>query len=267
MRTACLATATLSLFAAGAGASSLYGISLDGDLYRLGTDGSYEMIGSTGLTGVGGLDWVNGALYAHTGTGGAAGALYSINPATAQAALIGDLGVSFQYEGAIAYRGDGFAYAIGGRDDGAGLFDVNLATGAATELGTLSLHDINGLAMRSDGALVGFSQLANGLFTIDPSTMQTELLLNVGQVFGQTAIGGMATSDGARAYVVTDTVTISGTPRGAWLYEVDLYSGEVSFLVDYGAELGITGIAVPAPGAAGVLLAALPLAARRRRRS
>ena len=64
----------------------------------------------------------------------------------------------------LAFAPNGTAYGTNG--DSAAipqLFTINLTTGAATVIGTLSGgdHDINGLAYRSDGMLIGLDRVTN----------------------------------------------------------------------------------------------------------
>ena len=100
----------------------------------------------------------------------------------------GPLGFTRVAEGGLAFDPNGTAYGTEiGNSVGPQLFTINLATGAASIVGTISLggHDINGLAYRSDGQLIGLDRVLNSLLVIDPATAAATQLA----IVPSTAIG------------------------------------------------------------------------------
>src|SRR5450755_3081180 len=110
-----------------------------GTLYNISSaDATLSPIGNTGIAGLGEIEFApNGTLYGFT-TGGSA-ALYRIDPTTAAATLVGSLGLGFVFEGGLAFSPSGTAYGTnGGTATNPQLFTLNLATGAASIVGTIS---------------------------------------------------------------------------------------------------------------------------------
>ncbi len=246
-----LMTAPLAL------ADNLFGYHYSGrDLYRVSeTDASITLIGNTGLT-IGGMElYTDGFLYGIT-TGSSA-ALYQIDPSNAAATEIGPLGIGFVFEGALAISPEGVGY--GTNNDSAGnprLFTIDIETGAATIVGTISdpPHDINGLAWRSDGMLVGLDGNQNVLLAIDPATAASSVIVDLEPSAGNA--GGMTVFDGM-GYFATGGSVVGGTNE---LYRFDLYTGEHTLVGGFPSDV-ITGVgmsalaAVPEPGS--LLLLAL----------
>lgn len=168
-----------------------------GDLYVLGTvDLSKRRIGGTGLIDGCALELApDGHLYAFDAS--AAARLYRIDPRTAAATPLFTIGQGYFFEGGLAFAPDGTAYAtnLGPLALSSGLvtFDVTGAT-APRLVGIMGTADINGLAFRSDGMLVGLDRVTNALVTIDPETAQlghlTTLTPVVGSVGGMSLVGG-----------------------------------------------------------------------------
>lgn len=100
------------------------------------------VVGSTGRSDFEGLVSVGNSLYALSTTGGRA--LYSINPATGAATLIGGGGYAGD-ERALAYLDGRGLLACGSV-----LSVVDPATGAATRIGATGFSDITGLAVVKD---------------------------------------------------------------------------------------------------------------------
>ena len=258
----------LLLFATNAHAGLLGVNRSDGNLYSISaSDASIAAIGSTGLTDAwGALEFSsNGTLYGIT-TGSTAG-LYTINPSTAAATLVGPLNLNFVFEGGLAFSPSGIAYAVNGDSNGnPQLFTVNLSTGSATVVGTMTTtpgatdggHDINGLAWRSDGKLVGLDDNTNSLLVIDPTTAQiTSTLVSLPTVG---ALGGMTVLDGTGYFSLN-----SGD-----LYSFDLFSGANTLVGPMRVPMsGLAGLSetVPEPatlGLLGIALAGIGLARRRK---
>lgn len=123
-----------------------------------------------------GLDYnsADGRLYNYNGNNGSS-ALYSINPATGLATLIGSSSVFLD---GLAINGAGQAFGIDGIFSDA-LYSVDLATGTPTLIGGLGLGDINtqfGLTF-ADGTLYGVS--ADGsLYSFNTTTGAATFLVN-----------------------------------------------------------------------------------------
>jgi outer membrane protein assembly factor BamB len=238
----------------------------DRNLYRVSeTDASVTLIGNTGLT-IGGMElYTDGFLYGITpGTGAT---LYRIDPSNAVATEIGPLGLSFVFEGALAFSPDGVLYGTNG-DAAANpqLFTVDMETGAATVIGTISNppHDVNGLAWRSDGMLVGLDGNTNMLIEINPSNAASSVITTLTPSAGNA--GGMAVFDGT-GYFATGGSVVGGTNE---LYSFDLFTGEHTLIGGFPeviTGLGMSALAaVPEPGCLSLLaLGGLAVMSRRRR--
>jgi len=228
--------------------ADLLGIAWDtGMLYKVSeTNATFTPVGSTGITQFAEIEFApNGTLYGFTaGTA----QLYSINPATAAAIPIGSLGLNFVYEGGLAFSPSGTAYGSNAVDqDHDTLFTINLNTGAATVIGTLTgAHDLNGLAYRSDGKLIGLDRVTNSLLVIDPTTMAFSTLAVVPTTVGD--IGGMTVDGGVGYYNTAGPVSGSND-----LYSFDLSTGASTLIGAFSPDdrTGISGLAatpsVPEP--------------------
>lgn len=255
--------------------ASLIGVDWDtGVLYNVSTsDASLSVIGSTGITELSALEFApNGTLYAFSS--GSQARLYTIDPVTATATSVGPLGM-FAFEGGIAFSPGGTAYAVGGSSvSSPQLLQLNLATGAASVVATLSggAHDINGLAWRSDGMLVGLDRVSNGLVTINPATGATALLAIVDTDIGAT--GGMAAVGNTGYFSTSGPGDV--IPGSNNLYSFDLFTGAHTLVGSFAPAIentGIGGLAIPEPSTlAGMLLfscalAGHPVVSRRRARA
>jgi hypothetical protein len=233
--------------------ASLLGVDREtGALYSISeTTAAVTFIGNTGITN----SWAeiefapNGTLYGFTDNGAATPSLYSIDPSTAAATLIGALNAGdFIFEGALAFAPDGTAYAMNiGSNGNAQLFNINLATGAATALGVVSgVFDINGLAYRSDGMLIGLDDNTSSLYVINPVTLTASLLAAVPTTVG--AIGGMTIESGVGFYATGGPNT--SAPGSDNLYSFDLLTGASTLIGNLGfTDSGLSGLAA-APGRA-----------------
>jgi len=206
--------------------AQLFGITSDpgGALYSISTiDASVKFIGNTGLNQPDSLEFgPDGRLYSTTnGLWELTSELYSINLLTAEATLVGPTGVE-QYEGALAFAPDGTAY--GGLADNATIYSIDLDTGAATTLGSVGAHDINGMAFRSDGAVIAFEGVPFGssLFSIDLATLATTKIATIPTLHG---IGGMAVY-GNDAYLIGRRLV----DQVDSLFRIDLYTGATSLI-------------------------------------
>jgi hypothetical protein len=224
-----------------------------GKLYTVSTaNAALTFVGNTGVFGFGEIEFSpSGTLYGFsTGT---APTLYTINPSTAAATAVGALGLPFVFEGGLAFSPSGIAYGTnGGSSEAAQLFTINLATGNATVVGTMSGggHDVNGLAYRSDGELIGLDRVTNDLVVINPTTAAVTPLAVVPSTVG--GVGGMTVLNGTGYY---STSGPSGSiPGSNTLYSFDLFSGASNQIGNFNGVItgnGISGLAatVPEPGA------------------
>jgi hypothetical protein len=261
-------------------AISLVGVeATSGSLHRVSAaDASLALIGSTGLPLAGdpanrlvaALERApNGTLYAFTT--GDDPMLYEIDDATGAATAIGALGLGFVSEGALAFAPNGTAYGVTHFDGDQGerwLFTLDLTTGAATRVATFETFepsdeiDVNGLAWRSDGMLVGHERVSNSLLVIDPATAAYSILAALSPTVG--AVGGMTAWKGV-GYLATSGPGSPTAPGSDELWRFDLFTGAATRIGSLGTTgLGISGLAVPEPECGALLaLGALVLSRRR----
>jgi len=273
----CVAIALAVALAGGGAHGGLLGVDWDtGNLYQVSTtDASLTLIGDTGPSNLGGLEFrqSDGTLFAFN-VAGSGSTLYTIDPSTAAKTAVGPLGLSSVFEGGLAIAPDGTAFGTNeGDDHTCTLFAVDLNTGAATTIGVIDngSHDINGLAWRSDGLLVGLDRVTNALLTIDPTTAATTTLAVLTDTVG--GVGGFA-YDGLNYYYSTACSTGSNS-----LYSVNINTGASSLIGSFsptisGSDIGISGLAatpgdepiIPEPATLSLLALGGLLALRRRRR-
>jgi hypothetical protein len=154
------------------------------------------------------------------GAAGGPGELYSINPGTGVATLIGNTGFFFN---SLAFAPDGTLYASVGNLDFATGMTINKALAkinpktAATVTSVPTAHFFGALAIRSDGTIFGGTGDQHQLYTIDPTTGVEILIGDTGTTF----VGDLAFSTAGapselanistRAFVQTgDNVMIAG---------------------------------------------------------
>ncbi|HEY4232373.1 MAG TPA: PEP-CTERM sorting domain-containing protein [Lacipirellulaceae bacterium] len=243
---------------ASAALGQLYGINNDnGNLYKISTaDASLALVGNTGIAAIGSLEYrpSDGRLYGFTS--GSNPNLYRIDRSNANATLVGPLSTVFDFEGALVLAPNGTAYAANlGSSLADGLFTINLDTAAVTTIGTISggEHDINGLAWRSDGMLVGLDRVTNSLLAINPSTAVSTLIAPISVAVG--AVGGMA-SAGNSGYFAT-----AGPSSGSnQLYSFDLFTGASTLIGSFSPTItgsGISGLALAVPEPSTIALCGL----------
>jgi hypothetical protein len=196
----------------------------------------------------------NGILYGFTAV--PTPSLYTINPTTAAVSLIGPLGSS-DFEGGLAFAPNGSAFGTNGDNaSNPQLFSLNLSTGTATVIATISggAHDINGLAYRGDGKLVGLDRVSNSLLVIDPTTGISSLLAAVPSTVG--GVGGMTVLGGVGYYNTAGSgASIPGSNN---LYSFNLFTGASTLVGSFASSIsdsGLSGLAAPAPEPSSLILA------------
>jgi len=241
----------------------LFGIDYNsGVLYSVSTvDASLTPVGSTGVANFAEIEFApDGTLYGFTSGPPGICSLYTINPSTAEASLVGPLGVEFVSEGGLAFTPNGIAYGGIGHGSGgipgqAQLFSLNLATGAATAVANLGFLDINGLTYRSDGSLIGLDRVDNALVVINPTTGSDFGLVNVPSAVG--AVGGMTVLNGV-GYYNTSGPGGSSIPGSNNLYSFNLFTGASKLVGSLGPTItgtGISGLAAQVPEPSSLILA------------
>ena len=114
-------------------------------------------------------------------------------------------------------------------------------------MGSIGPHDINGMAFRSDGALIAFEGAPfKSLYSIDFATLTTTKIATLPTLHG---IGGLAVR-GDDAYLIGRKLT----DQVDSLFTIDLFTGEMSLVgqIDLGGPFAVSGwfsglAAVPIP--------------------
>lgn len=224
-----------------------------GDFYTVSTtDGSLQLIGHSGISGLGSLEFNphDGVFYGFTV--GETPALYRFDiPGSLDSVSgseIGPLGI-FAFEGGLAFSPDGTAFAVNGGVTVPSLVTLNLATGQATVVGAMDgRHDLAGLAWRSDGMLIGLDSTDNVLLAIDPTDASSSLIDDLAPTIG--GIGGMTLLDGVGYFVTGGPLAIHAGSNE--LFSFDPLTGEHAFVGSFEDIIlgtGLSGLTiVPEPG-------------------
>jgi hypothetical protein len=267
-------TLTWQNFVGVAPAQNLYAVAWDWDyknFYRVSpTTAELTIVGNTGLTGpLGDLTYRPADKLLYAFTLGDSATLYRINPTNGIANAVGPLG-EWAGEGGLTIAPNGTAYATQmGYSLEAFLFKIDLDTGAATRVGQLTNqneYDINGLAWRSDGMLVGLDRASNSLLAINPFTCATSVIAPVPSFTA--SVGGM-TASGDTGFYATGWKNESQYDGSNSLYSFDLFTGASTLIGTFPQTigLGITGLAivpVPEPFTAVLALLGVPAVTLRR---
>ena len=233
-----------------------------GNLYSVSTaDASVSLIGATGQANLGSLEYNphDGFYYAFTIESEAPFAnLYRIALSPGLDSVqsvehVGPTGV-FVSEGGIAFGPDGTAYAVNAGVTVPALFELDLTTGAATEIDFFEdRHASAGLGWRSDGMLIGLDSTDNDVLLIDPSTAAVQVLSDVDFTIGR--VGGL-TLAGEVGYFVTAGPN-ADIPGSNALYSFFASTGEQQFIGSFENVIGGTGLSglsvVPEPATLALL--------------
>ncbi len=151
-------------------------------------------VGIANRVGEGGMAFgANGAAYLYTPLEAATFApvneLYSFNPTTGAASLIGSTGVALE---ALTFSG-GVLYGLGKADGN--LYTVNPATASASLIGSVGIgvgSPVGALAAGPNGSL--FASLDDALYTLNPATGVATLVdpLGSGAGIGFSSVSGLA---------------------------------------------------------------------------
>jgi hypothetical protein len=254
-----------------AGGSPLVGVEEStGAFYAISTsDASIQLIGQSGITGLGTLEFNPHDGFHYGFTTGPAPQLYRFTISSTldsvSSELVGALGV-FVYEGALAFAPDETAYALNLGITVPTLFTVNLSNAQVTPVEDLGArHDIAGLGWRSDGVLVGLDSTDNALLAINPLTAAVTTIDSIAPTIG--GIGGMALlNDGG--YFVT-AGPLGSSPGSNALYSFNAFTGDHAFIGSFEDVIlssGFSGLTVvPEPATLALFaLGAAALLLRRR---
>ncbi len=168
--------------------------------------------------------------------------LYEIDPLTWEATIIATLGPFIDVEeGALAISSSGQAWIVGvGWPWYGSLCRVDLSTGSTVQVGTLSggPWDINGLAWRSDGMLVGLDRLSNSLVLINPNNAMVFPFATVPATVG--LVGGMTIDGGVGYFNTSGSQWVN--PGSNELYSFDPFTGVITLSGAMGAITGGSGV-------------------------
>jgi len=230
--------------------------------------------GSQGL-----IPWTNGSLL----TLGFSGNLYSVNPSTGVATLIGPTGLADCATPPASPCGphaSNSLAAVGGTlyatDLSNNLYKVNPATGAATLIGPTGIPAVpfTPATFNPDGTLNGFDEAlfsANGnLYTtfdamtidfstftntavIDPNLYRIDPVTGLATLIGPTDLGlGAATDVDGTIYAFNDITSQA--------FKLNLANGQTTFVSDFDPAAGIITGAAATPEPASFMLTALGMA-------
>lgn len=181
--------------------STLYGVTLLGNSLVTIDPATGAQLTSVAITGTRAgeitsiaADPLTGTLYGNTtpgfgDTGGVGDRLYTIDPLTGAATLVGASGaIGFSNTYALGFTQSGLLYGIS--DDSDELIVIDLVTGAGTAIGAVSLSLSFDIASRpEDDIMFALDSSSGSLWTLDLATAAATL---VGAWSGPTNLAGLA---------------------------------------------------------------------------
>jgi hypothetical protein len=144
------------------GGGSFFSLNLTGNSHALVQDATAQQFG--GLA----FNPLNNVLFGLTLDGSQ---LYTVDPATGNASLLGSTGIATPRccLGGLSFRSDGTLFADLGDSDPAGnstLYTINTSTGAATSIGDIGFASISGIAFLDNGVPPATPEPSTGLLML-----------------------------------------------------------------------------------------------------
>jgi hypothetical protein len=212
--------------------------------------GAGTVVASTGVFPIPALavDPTSGIMYAGQGAG--TPFIYTVNPATGAATLLGDTGLGFAAVGGLDFRSDGTLFAavniVG--DGGTGsetLATINKATGVATVIGPFGTEGMEGIAFDAAGGLWGSTSSRGGgastpgLYRINPATAAATLVAPIQSSSGAPPSGGVVSLQFAcDGTLYGGTATGLGVADGGRLITINPATGVFAFVGSVSATPG-----------------------------
>jgi hypothetical protein len=151
----------------------LFGVTIESALFRIDPGNAIAtIVGELGVSGINSLVFgADGRLFA------AGDRLYTLNPATGQASVVGNGGTPYLSSGDLAFV-NGALYLSSGGADGDMLLRLNTGTGAATLVGPIGIGDVFGMATHNSTSLYAVSHTS--VYNLNVVSAHASLLLDYG---------------------------------------------------------------------------------------
>ena len=236
----------------------LLGIAWDGMLYdvnkSIGAAGNPRNTGVTEAVGI--TASAAGTVYVLNAYSGLPGgnSLYTIDPVTGLATLVGTTGLSVVTEGDLDFDPTtGVLYGMQDQQSSRMLFTINPVTGLATTVGAMEDQDMSAMAFSAAGTLYALDTSSDRVLTIDKATGATLTAVPL-----STGLGAMAGMDFDRVtgelYVADSSLYYSGTNS---VYRLNATTGQLTLVGPTGLTGdALSGLTVQGNGAHTVVLAA-----------
>ncbi|MHC5110623.1 MAG: PEP-CTERM sorting domain-containing protein [Planctomycetota bacterium] len=234
------------------GADQLLGVSYDtGDIYSVSTDdASMSLVAQTGVQSLGSLEIApDGQFYGFTTSDGGTPTLYHFDETTFAPTAIGPLTQQVVFDGSIVFSPSGTVYGTNrGAVSTAFLFTIDMNDGSTDIVGAIDVdgdfrHDVNGMAWREDGVLVGLDRETQSLLAINPANAVASVIAELDIEMG--TVGGMTVIDGVGYFATSGPGSV--IPGSNELYSFDLFTGDYQLIGNFDGVIdgiGIGGLAV-----------------------
>lgn len=248
---------------------SLVGADFAGVLYDIDTSsGQAANSRSSGVVPLAGISLgSDGLLYAlTTDAGSSPNSLFKIIPATGVSELVGDTGLTSIFEGDLDFDPTtGLLYGIqdapNAPDPPRSLFTLDIETGQASILGTISGGDMSAMAFDQAGTLWVLNTFQEQLLRIDKTNGDTLAAVSLSLSLG--SVAGMDFHPLTGELYVADGLT-DGTNT---LYTLDTATGVLTSIGPTALTNGLAGLEfIPEPASCFLFLAAGAVLIRRRSR-